>query len=92
MVSTEVSISGYQVREELYNGSRTLVYRGYRKSDSLPVVIKLLKNAYPSFNELVQFRNQYAIAKNLNYPGIIQTYGLEPYHNGYALIMDSRNQ
>ncbi|MEM7714070.1 MAG: AAA family ATPase, partial [Cyanobacteria bacterium P01_A01_bin.68] len=88
MVSTEVSISGYQVREELYNGSRTLVYRGYRKSDSLPVVIKLLKNAYPSFNELVQFRNQYAIAKNLNYPGIIQTYGLEQYHNGYALIME----
>ncbi|MEM7713130.1 MAG: serine/threonine-protein kinase PknK, partial [Cyanobacteria bacterium P01_A01_bin.68] len=88
MVSTEVSISGYQISEELYNGSRTLVYRGYRKSDSLPVVIKLLKNAYPSFSELVQFRNQYAIAKNLNYPGIIQTYGLETYNNGYALVME----
>ena len=88
MVSTEVSISGYQISEELYNGSRTLVYRGYRESDSLPVVIKLLKNAYPSFNELVQFRNQYAIAKNLNYPGIIQTYGLETYNNGYALVME----
>ncbi|BAY85483.1 multi-sensor signal transduction multi-kinase [Calothrix parasitica NIES-267] len=88
MVSNEVSISGYQIKEELYNGSRTLVYRGYRKSDSLPVVIKLLKNAYPSFNELVQFRNQYAIAKNLNYPGIIQTYGLEIYNNGYVLVME----
>ncbi|MEO1377222.1 MAG: serine/threonine-protein kinase PknK, partial [Cyanobacteria bacterium J06635_10] len=88
MVSTEVYISGYQVSEELYNGLRTLVYRGYRESDSLPVVIKLLKNAYPSFSELVQFRNQYTIAKNLNDPGIIQTYNLEPYHNGYALVME----
>ncbi|MHC5675573.1 ATP-binding sensor histidine kinase [Nostoc sp.] len=88
MVSTRVNIPGYQVNEELYNGSRTLVYRGYRETDSLPVVIKLLKNPYPSFSELVQFRNQYTIAKNLNSPLIIQTYSLEPYKNGYALVME----
>ncbi|MBD2730373.1 AAA family ATPase [Nostoc sp. FACHB-892] len=88
MFSTQVSILGYEVSEELYNGSRTLVYRGYRKTDSLPVVIKLLKNPYPSFSELVQFRNQYTITKNLNYPGIIQTYSLEPYQNGYVLVME----
>ncbi|MBC1222659.1 protein kinase domain-containing protein, partial [Nostoc sp. UCD120] len=88
MFSTEANILGYKVSEELYNGSRTLVYRGYRKTDSLPVVIKLLKNPYPSFSELVQFRNQYSITKNLNYPGIIQTYSLEPYQNGYVLVME----
>ncbi|MEH2378845.1 MAG: AAA family ATPase [Nostoc sp.] len=83
-----VTIPGYQVSEELYNGSRTLVYRGYRETDSLRVVIKLLKNPYPSFSELVQFRNQYTIAKNLNSPLIIQTYSLKPYQNGYALVME----
>ncbi|WP_375491911.1 AAA family ATPase [uncultured Nostoc sp.] len=88
MVSTLVSIPGYGISEELYNGSRTLVYRGYRETDSLPVVIKLLKNPYPSFGELLQFRNQYTIAKNLNSPLIIQTYSLEPYQNGYALVME----
>jgi PAS domain S-box-containing protein len=88
MVSTLVSIPEYHISEELYNGSRTLVYRGYRKADSLPVVIKLLKNPYPSFNELLSFRNQYTIAKNLNSPLIIQTYSLEPYQNGYALVME----
>ena len=88
MVSTLISIPGYQVNEQLYNGSRTLVYRGYRETDSLPVVIKLLKNPYPSFSELVQFRNQYTIAKNLNSPLIIQTYSLQAYQNGYALVME----
>ncbi|MEH2220347.1 MAG: serine/threonine-protein kinase PknK [Nostoc sp.] len=88
MVSTLVTIPGYHVSEELYNGSRTLVYRGYREADQKPVVIKLLKNPYPSFTELVQFRNQYTIAKNLNSPLIIQTYSLEPYQNGYALVME----
>lgn len=64
-----LSVPGYAISEELYNGSRTLVYRAVREVDCLPVVIKLLKNHYPSFSELVQFRNQYTIAKNLDYPG-----------------------
>ncbi|WP_442936706.1 ATP-binding protein [Nostoc sp.] len=88
MVSTLVSIPGYRIYDLLYNGSRTLVYRGVRETDSLPVVIKLLKNPYPSFSELLSFRNQYTIAKNLNSPLIVQTYSLEPYQNGYALVME----
>ncbi|MEH1942936.1 MAG: AAA family ATPase [Nostoc sp.] len=83
-----VSIPGYHVSKELYNGSRTLVYRAVRETDQKSVVIKLMKTAYPSFSELVQFRNQFAIAKNLNLPGIIQTYSLESFQNGYALVME----
>ncbi|WP_413175032.1 AAA family ATPase [Anabaena azotica] len=88
MVSNFVNIPGYHLAEELYNGSRTLVYRAVRARDSLPVVIKVLKNAYPSFSELLLFRNQYTIGKNLNSPLIIQTYSLEPVHNGYMLVME----
>ncbi|MGV0104243.1 AAA family ATPase [Nostoc sp. DSM 114160] len=83
-----VSIPGYQISKELYNGSRTLVYRANRETDQKSVVIKLMKTAYPSFSELLQFRNQFTIAKNLNLPGIIQTYSLEPYQNGYVLVME----
>ncbi|WP_413201282.1 hypothetical protein, partial [Nostoc piscinale] len=81
MLSNLVSIPGYRISEELYNGSRTLVYRAVRESDSVPVVIKLLKNPYPSFSELLLFRNQYTIGKNLNSPLIIQTYSLEAINN-----------
>ncbi|GBE93200.1 trifunctional serine/threonine-protein kinase/ATP-binding protein/sensor histidine kinase [Nostoc cycadae] len=88
MINTQVNIPGYIVNEQIYDGLRTVVYRAVRKIDNLPVVIKLLKNFYPSFSELVQFRNQYTIAKNLNYPGIIQTYSLESCQNGYILVME----
>ncbi|MFB2919392.1 trifunctional serine/threonine-protein kinase/ATP-binding protein/sensor histidine kinase [Aerosakkonema funiforme] len=83
-----MNLTGYQLKTELYNGSRTLVYRGERQIDSVPVAIKILKNSYPSFSELVQFRNQYTIAKNLNSPRIIKTYSLETYQNSYALVME----
>ncbi len=88
MVSSMVSIPGYRIYDLLYNGSRTLVYRGYRETDSIPVVIKLLKNPYPSFSELLSFRNQYTIAKNLNSELIVQSYSLQAYQNGYALVME----
>ncbi|MBD2505719.1 AAA family ATPase [Nostoc muscorum FACHB-395] len=87
-VDVTVTLSGYQIREQLYSGSRTLVYRAVREADNQAVVIKLLKREYPSFSELVQFRNQYALAKNLEIPGIIKPYSLEPYNNGYALVME----
>ncbi|AFZ02801.1 AAA family ATPase [Calothrix sp. PCC 6303] len=88
MLTTQVNIPGYQVDKQIYNGCKTIVYRGYRESDSLPVAIKLLKNPYPTFSELVQFRNQYTIAKNINSSLILQTYSLETYKNSYILIME----
>ncbi|GAB4284974.1 MAG: AAA family ATPase [Oscillatoriaceae cyanobacterium] len=80
-------IEGYAITEQLYAGSRTLVYRGVQANSQRPVVIKVLRQAYPSFSELVQFRNQYSITKNLNIPGIVRPLSLETYGNGYALVM-----
>ncbi len=85
---TTIQMFGYHITETLYTGSRTIVYRAIRNLDQLPVVIKLLKNPYPSFSELVQFRNQYTIAKNLTSPLIIKTYSLESYKNSYVLVME----
>ncbi|MEG4515066.1 AAA family ATPase, partial [Microcoleus sp. F6_B4] len=83
-----VQIPNYQISQIVYAGSRTLVYRAIRTDDGLPVIIKLMKRQYPTFSELVQFRNQYSIAKNLEIPGIVKPYSLEAYHNGYALVME----
>ncbi len=83
-----IELTGYQILDRIYSGTRTLVYRGSRLCDKKSVIIKVLRNEYPSFSELLHFRNQYTITKNLNLPGIIQTYSLEAYRNGYALIME----
>ena len=92
------NLKGYQIAEQLYAGSRTLVYRGVRESDQCPVVIKLLRTAFPSFNELIQFRNQYTIAKALTdlirqdlpqaLASVVRPLALEAYGNTYALVME----
>ncbi|MGB3533150.1 MAG: serine/threonine-protein kinase PknK, partial [Microcoleaceae cyanobacterium] len=81
-------IAGYQIIEQLYSGSRTLVYRAISLDEQHRVILKILQNEYSSFDELVKFRNQYTIAKNLNLPGIIRTYTLEPHGNRYVLVME----
>ncbi|WP_293123637.1 ATP-binding sensor histidine kinase [Microcoleus sp. bin38.metabat.b11b12b14.051] len=88
MTTQNFTLTGYETLDRIYSGTRTLVYRGIRLCDKQPVAIKVLHSEYPSFSELVQFRNQYTIAKNLNLPGIIQTYSLEAYQNSYALVME----
>ncbi|MEG3922530.1 AAA family ATPase [Microcoleus sp. T3_A4] len=88
MASINFTLTGYQILARIYSGNRTLVYRAFRTGDQKLVAIKVLRSQYPSFSELVQFRNQYTIAKNLNLPGIIETYSLETYHNSYALVME----
>ncbi|MEG4034420.1 AAA family ATPase [Microcoleus sp. S36b_A4] len=82
------NLSGYEITEKLYVGTRTLVYRGIRTRDQYPVVVKLLRNKYPTFNEFVQFRNQYTIAKNLDFPHLVKPLTLEVYQNSYVLVME----
>ncbi|MEM1172485.1 MAG: AAA family ATPase, partial [Cyanobacteria bacterium P01_H01_bin.35] len=82
-----LNLPNYNLGENLYQGTRTLVYRGQRIWDNKPVIIKVLRNPHPSFNELVQFRNQYIITHHLEHPAIVQPLALERSNNGYALVM-----
>ncbi|MBD2521763.1 ATP-binding sensor histidine kinase [Nostoc sp. FACHB-133] len=88
MVENRVDVPGYGIGERIYTSTRTLVYRGWREADQTPVVIKLLKNSYPSQVELAQFRNQYSITKILNVPGVVRIYSLESCQNRPVLILE----
>ncbi|MBD2597986.1 AAA family ATPase [Nostoc spongiaeforme FACHB-130] len=87
-VDMTAKIPGYHLIEQLYAGSRTVVYRGIRAADDQPVVIKLLNREYPTFSELLQFQNQYTITKELDFSGIVRPLSLDTYRNGYALVME----
>ncbi len=81
-------IVGYSVLEQLYAGSRTVVYRAVENSSQRPVIIKLLHPDHAGGQAGLQLRNQYAIANALKIPGIVRPYSLEPYGSSYALVME----
>lgn len=82
-----LNLTNYQQTDQIYLGTRTLVYKAVRESEGKPVIVKVLRNPHPNFNELLQWRNQYVIARHLEHPGIVRPIALERYGNGYALVM-----
>ncbi|AFY81973.1 trifunctional serine/threonine-protein kinase/ATP-binding protein/sensor histidine kinase [Oscillatoria acuminata] len=81
-------VPGYTLTELIYPGNRTHVYRGVHQQSQQPVVIKVMKRDYPTFEELAQFRSQFVITKNIEIPGIVRTLALEAFGNGYAIVME----
>ncbi|MEE3717689.1 AAA family ATPase [Tumidithrix elongata RA019] len=80
-------VDGYRLTESLFEGYRTLVYRGIRLVDRLPVVVKMLRGDRPTVHDLLRLRNHYTIAKNINLSGIVQPIALESIDHGLALVM-----
>lgn len=87
IVEPSLRVPGYELRENLYRGSCTQVYRAIRQTDRQIVILKLLHNPEPGLKELVRFRNQYIVTQQLKHPGILQIEALLPYPNGLALVM-----
>ncbi|MEB3341566.1 AAA family ATPase [Okeania sp.] len=83
-----IKLPNYHIAKKIYTGTRTTVYRGLNTTNQQPVVIKVINKEYPTFSELLQFRHQYTITRNLNLSGIVKPISLEKYGNGYALIME----
>ena len=43
-----LTIPGYTTTEQLYESGHSLIFRGRRNADNLPIILKLLKNEYPT--------------------------------------------
>jgi len=80
-------ISGYESLELIHTSFQTLVYRGIRVKERRSVVLKVMRNPFPHFDELLRFRNQYTITHHLVSPYIVQPLDLERHDKRYVLVM-----
>ena len=87
-----LNLPDYQETNQIYTGTKTLVYGSIRAIDGQPAIVKVLRTPHPSVNELVKFRNQYLITRHLEHPRLVQPLALEDYGNGYALVMKDQGE
>jgi serine/threonine protein kinase len=71
---TNFTILGYRITKQLYESTNSLIYRGYRVSDEQPVVLKILKDTYPSPERRDWFKQEYEVTRNLTIPGVVDAY------------------
>jgi predicted ATPase/class 3 adenylate cyclase/GAF domain-containing protein len=83
-----ISVSGYKIKEKLYESPRTAIYRGFRNKDNTPVILKILNNEYPSPEEIASFKREYEITRNLNTDGVIKVYGLKKFKHSLMMSLE----
>ncbi|MDM8558082.1 AAA family ATPase [Candidatus Parabeggiatoa sp. HSG14] len=83
-----LTLPHYQIDHQIYESVNSLVYRGYRKKDNQQVILKMLKQDYPSLAELTCYQQEYEVTHDLNLAGVIKTYGIEKYQNTLVIILE----
>ncbi|MEB3283344.1 MAG: AAA family ATPase [Lyngbya sp.] len=81
-------VPGFEVKTLIYESANSLVYRAIRQSDNEPVILKILKENYPTPQELARYRTEYQITKSLNLTGCIKAYDLQPYQNTLVMFIE----
>jgi predicted ATPase/serine phosphatase RsbU (regulator of sigma subunit)/tRNA A-37 threonylcarbamoyl transferase component Bud32 len=83
-----LKIDGYEILTQIYESSNSHVYRGIRQQDNQPVILKFLKEDYPTPSELTRYKQEYEITRNLNLEGVIKAYELKPYQMTFCIILE----
>ena len=78
----------YKIIDKIAVTEDHIIYRACRKFDSIPVIIKTLRNNYPQAEEIYYLKHEYEIIKDLNIKGIVKPYDLRWYQNNVALILE----
>ena len=83
-----LKIDGYKILGQIYESTNTRVCRGWRERDGQPVILKFLKDDYPTPSELKRYKQEYEIARKLNLDGAIKAYELQSYKQTLIIIFE----
>jgi len=78
--------ANYILREKIHETRNSIIYRGNKENETQPLIIKLLKTAYPTPSEIARFKQEYNLVKNLDIQNIIKIFDLVEHDDKYAII------
>ncbi len=82
------TIADYQIIGNIYESRNSLVYRAQSKVNNRSVILKVLKQDYPTPSELTRYKQEYEITGSLKIEGAIKVYDLIPYENTLAIVLE----
>ena len=83
-----LNLPGYQILEQIYDSHKSRVYKGCRDEDSQPVILKLLKQDYPTPKDISRYQQEFEILYNLNIDSVVQAYALKSYQNTLVIVLE----
>ncbi|GAA6616636.1 AAA family ATPase [Scytonema sp. NUACC26] len=83
-----IALAGVAIQSKIYESSASLVYRGIREQDRQAIVVKMLKQDYPSPQELTRYRQEYEITRSLNLQGVVKAYNQQDYQRTLVILLE----
>jgi serine/threonine protein kinase len=83
-----IVLPNYQCLKQIYESNSSVVYRAIRPLDQKAVILKLLKQDYPSREEILRYKQEYEITQQSNLVGICPSLSLETYHNTFLITFE----
>ncbi len=84
-----LTIPGYQTGEIIKQSATSVVYQGVRDNDQQAVVIKTLRDEYPTREQIARVWHEYSIHQKLNeIQGVAKIYDLIKIDNKPALVIE----
>lgn len=88
MTPFNICIPSYNLTDRLYEGIKTDIYRGQQTNTDTPVIIKVLKEDYPTIEAITSLKHEYNIVKDLNHENVIKVQNLESHHKCLAIVFE----
>lgn len=83
-----ITLPGITIHSKIYESLASLVYRGIREQGDCAVIAKVLKQDYPSPQELTRYRQEYEITRSLNIEGVIKAYSQQDYQRTLVIFLE----
>lgn len=80
--------NNYHITKKIYESPNSLVYQAVLKTNNQPIIIKILKENYPSPSELTRYKQEYEITHSLDVDSIIKAYDLQRYENSLVMLLE----
>lgn len=83
-----ITLPGVTIHSKIYESLASLVYRGIREQENCAVIAKVLKQDYPSPQELTRYRQEYEITRSLNIEGVVKAYSQQDYQRTLVILLE----
>lgn len=79
----------YKILEKLYEGVHSNIYKAIREDNNSFVIIKALKNKYPTNEEIERIEHEYNMLKNIELSSIIKCYEYTKINDKPAIVLET---
>ncbi|MCC7642221.1 MULTISPECIES: AAA family ATPase [unclassified Janthinobacterium] len=81
------SLFVHEIIKQLHSGARSRVYRA-RAADGTALIVKKPNQPFPSFQQLAQFKREYAIARRCRHPGVAHPLALQLHGGCWTMLLE----